>query len=114
MSRHTFDACLTYGDNGEREFSLTAEYAYSPAYNGRGETPDEPAHVEVHRVTGRRWEHDKARDRHVEVGPVIDFTELVDLETLARELVAEHEGQIEHAREQAAEARAEDRRLAHL
>lgn len=115
MSRHKLDANFTYGLSGEREFSLTAEYSYSPASRGARDgrygiqlEPDESSSVTVHRVTGRRWGFDTKTGKHIEVGDEIDFTEIVCLEDLADEILREHEGEIEAARESAAEYRFED------
>jgi hypothetical protein len=110
--QYTTTATLTYGNDGDREFALTVEYEYHPAYRGAREgrygvqlEPDEPAHVTISSVTGRLIGFCTKTAKHIEIGDEIDFEPLVNTEILADEILADHEGRVQEAREQAAEMR---------
>lgn len=98
MPKTTLNANITYGDNGDRDLTLTVWYDYYPKYFGRGETPDEDEHVSVYRVLTEA--SDKSN---------IDVTHLFNLEVLEAEVLASHLGEIEEAKEAAYEARKEER-----
>lgn len=110
MPTYQTDANFTYGQDGEREFALKVEYTYHAAYRDPlRETPDEPAHVDIHSVTGRRWGFDLKTRKPCELGDEIDFSALVCMEDLADEVLREHEGERQYQKELAAEARWEAR-----
>jgi hypothetical protein len=109
MSRHTFDITLD-SELQTREFRCTAEYSYSPEYiDPYRETPDEGASVSIHRVFAYPL---ACKNGNWEIVPGIehDITALLDIRALQDTILAEHEGEIEAARENYWEARRDEMR----
>lgn len=117
MPRHTFDLTLST-EFSDREFQVTAEYSYYPAYHGARDgrygaqlEPDEPACVIVNSLYARRWVYDAGQKKHVlSSEPEIECQAWFDREALEAAILAEHEGEIEAARENYLEQRADDAR----
>lgn len=110
MPRHTFDLTIET-DCQTREFRVTAEYDYHREYIDRfRETPDEPAHVEIGRVMAVPLVSKGNGVWEPVPGVEHDVKALLNIETLADAILAEHEGEIEAARENYFETRREQLR----